>query len=113
MPSFLEKFFPDVYKKESGLVPSKNQYCKFNSETLTMFTSSLYFAALLASFVASTITRVFGRRPSMLLGGLFFLAGSAVNGFAQNVVMLILGRLFLGFGVGFANQVLHYLPSTL
>jgi MFS family permease len=41
----------------------------------------------------------------MLFGGLLFCAGAIINGFAQAVWMLILGRILLGFGIGFANQV--------
>ncbi|KAL6999387.1 Transcription factor stp1 [Sarracenia purpurea var. burkii] len=103
MPSFLKEFFPEVYKREA-LDKTTNQYCKFNSTTLTMFTSSLYLAALLASVIASTVTRKLGRRPSMLLGGCLFCTGGIINGFARNVAMLIIGRVFLGFGIGFANQ---------
>ncbi|XP_057510142.1 sugar transport protein 1-like [Actinidia eriantha] len=103
MAPFLERFFPSVYKKEA-LDKSTNQYCKFNSPTLTMFTSSLYLAALVASVVASTVTRKLGRRLSMLLGGLLFCAGAIVNGVAKNVAMLIIGRVLLGCGIGFANQ---------
>uniref|UniRef100_A0A2N9FKV3 Major facilitator superfamily (MFS) profile domain-containing protein n=1 Tax=Fagus sylvatica TaxID=28930 RepID=A0A2N9FKV3_FAGSY len=83
---------------------SENEYCKFDSELLTLFTSSLYVAALVASFIASTITRVFGRKISMFLGGVVFLLGSILNGAAVNIEMLIIGRLLLGVGVGFANQ---------
>ncbi|CAI9755407.1 unnamed protein product [Fraxinus pennsylvanica] len=104
MPPFLEKFFPDVFKKEVLNIGGTNQYCKFNSQKLTMFTSSLYLAALVASLVASTVTRKLGRRPSMLLGGALFLAGAIVNGLAQNITMLYIGRALLGVGVGFANQ---------
>ncbi|XP_010268857.1 PREDICTED: sugar carrier protein C-like [Nelumbo nucifera] len=103
MDSFLSKFFPSVYRKEKA-DQSKNQYCKFDSQTLTMFTSSLYLAALVASLFASTMTRKFGRKLSMFLGGLVFLAGAAINAAAVNVAMLIVGRLLLGIGVGFANQ---------
>ncbi|KAK6932478.1 Major facilitator, sugar transporter-like [Dillenia turbinata] len=103
MDSFLKKFFPSVYEKENADT-STNQYCKFNSPTLTMFTSSLYLAALLASLVASSVTRLFGRRLSMLIGGILFCIGAIVNGFAEAVWMLIVGRLLLGFGIGFANQ---------
>jgi len=46
-----------------------------------------------------------GREISMFLGGLFFLIGALLNGFAHNIAMLIIGRLFLGFGVGYCNQV--------
>lgn len=104
MDSFLSSFFPSVYHKEK-LDASTNQYCKFDSELLTLFTSSLYLAALVASFTASTVTRVFGRKWSMFGGGIVFLVGAAINGAAENVAMLIIGRLLLGVGVGFANQV--------
>ena len=41
----------------------------------------------------------------MLIGGLFFDAGVVLNGAAQDVYMLIIGRILLGCGIGFANQV--------
>lgn len=104
MDSFLEKFFPDVYRKEEPDT-STNQYCKFDSHLLTTFTSSLYLAALIASFVASAVTRGFGRKWSVFGGGVTFLVGAALNGAAENVLELILGRILLGIGVGFANQV--------
>lgn len=103
MPSFLKKFFPSVYRKQQEDATT-NQYCQYDSQTLTMFTSSLYLAALLASLVASIVTRKFGRKLSMLFGGVLFCAGAIINGFAQGVWMLILGRILLGFGIGFANQ---------
>lgn len=104
MDSFLLKFFPSVYRKEKQDT-NTNQYCKFDSQLLTLFTSSLYLAALIASFFASTVTRLFGRKWSMFSGGITFLIGAIINGAAENVFMLILGRIFLGVGVGFANQV--------
>ncbi|KAJ9690285.1 hypothetical protein PVL29_012773 [Vitis rotundifolia] len=103
MAPFLRKFFPSVYRKEA-LDKFTNQYCKFDSETLTLFTSSLYLAALLSSLVASTVTRKFGRKLSILFGGLLFCSGAIVNGAAKAVWMLIVGRILLGFGIGFANQ---------
>lgn len=105
MAPFLKKYFPDVYRKEELDVDSTNQYCKFNSGKLTFFTSSLYLAALASSLVASIVTRKFGRRRSMLFGGGLFCAGAIINGAAQNVAMLYVGRALLGFGIGFANQV--------
>ncbi|XP_057962474.1 sugar carrier protein C-like [Malania oleifera] len=103
MASFLKDFFPSVYRKEMA-ESSTNQYCTFDSQTLTMFTSSLYLAALLSSLLASTVTRRFGRKLSMLFGGVLFCIGAIINGLAQAVWMLIVGRLLLGFGIGFANQ---------
>ncbi|KAF8029672.1 hypothetical protein BT93_E2179 [Corymbia citriodora subsp. variegata] len=103
MPSFLKRFFPSVYEKQQGEKVT-NQYCQYDHVTLTLFTSSLYLAALLSSLVASTVTRKWGRKPSMFLGGVLFCAGALLNGFAQAVWMLIAGRILLGFGIGFANQ---------
>ncbi|PIA54473.1 hypothetical protein AQUCO_00900785v1 [Aquilegia coerulea] len=102
MESFLFKFFPSVEQKMKNA--HENQYCKFDSQLLTSFTSSLYLAALVASFFASATTRALGRKVSMLIGGLVFLVGAILNGAAMNVEMLIIGRLLLGVGVGFANQ---------
>lgn len=104
MDPFLMKFFPSVFAKQKADT-STNQYCTYDSQTLTMFTSSLYLAALLSSIVASTVTRMFGRKLSMLFGGLLFCLGALFNGLAKKVWMLIVGRILLGFGIGFANQV--------
>ncbi|CAN0852692.1 Sugar carrier protein C [Linum grandiflorum] len=104
MNTFLEKFFPAVYDKKNAEGKTKDLYCQYDSQTLTMFTSSLYLAALLSSIVASTVTRVFGRKLSMLFGGVLFFSGALINGLAKNVLMIYLGRILLGFGIGFANQ---------
>lgn len=112
MEHFLKKFFPSVYEQEAK-ASGGNQYCKFDSQLLTLFTSSLYVAALVASFFASAVTRAFGRKMSMLTGGSVFLVGSILNGAAVNVEMLIIGRLLLGVGVGFANQVMLILQSYI
>ncbi|CAN1812374.1 Sugar transport protein MST3 [Linum perenne] len=103
MDPFLEKFFPSVYRKQKS-DHQNNMYCKFDSHLLTLFTSSLYLAALFASVVASVVTRKWGRKISMFSGGFIFLIGAILNGSAVNVAMLIIGRIFLGIGVGFCNQ---------
>ncbi|KAK0576739.1 hypothetical protein LWI29_022590 [Acer saccharum] len=102
MVPFLHKFFPSVLRKAAGA--KTNIYCMYDSQVLTAFTSSLYIAGLASSLVASRLTRVLGRRNIMVLGGCTFLAGAAINGGAANIAMLILGRILLGFGVGFTNQ---------
>ncbi|CAI0380902.1 unnamed protein product [Linum tenue] len=105
MEPFLKKFFRQVYTKMKQDTEVSN-YCKFDSQLLTSFTSSLYVAGLVASFFASWLTKSRGRKPSILLGGAAFLAGAALGGAASNIYMLIFGRVLLGVGVGFANQVL-------
>ncbi|KAK6928984.1 Major facilitator, sugar transporter-like [Dillenia turbinata] len=112
MAPFLEKFFPSVYSLEEEDT-STNQYCKFNSQTLTLFTSSLYVAALVASFFASWITRKLGRKVTMCLGGLVFFVGATINAAAINVTMLIVGRILLGVGVGFSIQAVPLYVSEM
>ncbi|XP_027364824.1 sugar transport protein 10-like [Abrus precatorius] len=104
MEPFLIKFFPGVYKQMKDDTGHHSQYCKFDNQLLTLFTSSLYLAALVASFFASTTTRLMGRKISMFSGGLFFLVGAVLNGLAVNIEMLIIGRILLGLGVGYCNQ---------
>ncbi|KAE8663704.1 Sugar transport protein 1 [Hibiscus syriacus] len=79
MDPFLEKFFPNVYRKQVSVQPSDDQY-------------------------SSRITRGLGRKKTMMFGGLLFTIGAILNGFARSVPMLIIGRVLLGFGIGFANQ---------
>ncbi|KAF3450201.1 hypothetical protein FNV43_RR06281 [Rhamnella rubrinervis] len=104
MEDFLNKFFPSIERKKERESGHDNAYCKFDNYLLTLFTSSLYLAALVASFFASAVTRVFGRKPAMFFGGSVFLIGSILNAVAQNIALLIVGRLLLGVGVGFGNQ---------
>ncbi|ESW20722.1 hypothetical protein PHAVU_005G009400 [Phaseolus vulgaris] len=111
MDSFLKKFFHKVYlKKEDAKV---SNYCVFDSQLLTSFTSSLYIAGLVTTFFASHVTKAFGRKPSIVAGGAAFLAGTALGGAAFNVYMLIVGRLLLGVGVGFANQAVPLYLSEM
>ncbi|KAI3924346.1 hypothetical protein MKW98_032547 [Papaver atlanticum] len=102
MEPFLRKFFPVVLRKMAET--TRNTYCVYDSEVLTLFTSSLYIAGLASSLVASRVTKVTGRKATMVLGGITFLIGAAINSAAVNITMLILGRILLGFGVGFTNQ---------
>ncbi|PRQ23048.1 putative major facilitator, sugar transporter, major facilitator superfamily [Rosa chinensis] len=114
MDTFLIKFFPEVMKKmknESG--DGNNMYCKFESQILTLFTSSLYLSALVASIFASKVTKRFGRKISMFVAGVVFLLGAILNGIANNIVLLIIGRLLLGVGVGFANQAIPVYLSEM
>ncbi|KAF9625272.1 hypothetical protein IFM89_020858 [Coptis chinensis] len=90
MEPFLRKFFPSILRKMEEA--KRNTYCVYDSEVLTAFTSSLYLAGLASSLVASYITRVMGRKATMVLGGCTFFIGAAINGAAMNVAMLILGR---------------------
>lgn len=111
MDPFLRKFFPEVYREMKGSRVSN--YCKYNSQLLTAFTSSLYIAGLVTTFLASWVTARFGRRPSIIIGGAAFLAGGAIGGAAVDIYMLLLGRVLLGVGLGFGNQAVPLYLSEM
>ncbi|KAJ7539648.1 hypothetical protein O6H91_11G108200 [Diphasiastrum complanatum] len=113
MDDFLRKFFPLVYRKKQLAVATDSSYCKYDNQGLQAFTSSLYLAGLVATFAASYATRRFGRKPSMLVAGLFFIVGVVFNAAAMNLAMLIIGRILLGCGVGFANQAVPLYLSEI
>lgn len=102
MKPFLEKFFPSILRKSARA--ETNVYCVYDNQLLTLFTSSLHLAGLVSSLLAGRVTTALGRKNTMIFGGCTFFAGAAINGGAENIAMLILGRILLGFGVGFTNQ---------
>ena len=105
MDDFLIKIFPTVHERKFHA--TENNYCKYDNQYLQLFTSSLYLAALVSSFGASKACTKYGRKPTILVASVFFLFGAAVSSSAQNIWMLIIGRILLGFGVGFGNEVCH------
>ncbi|XWS39327.1 hypothetical protein CRYUN_Cryun18bG0042500 [Craigia yunnanensis] len=111
MDDFLKKFFPVVYERKQHA--HENNYCKYDNQFLQLFTSSLYLAALVASFVASRVCSKAGRKPTMQISSVFFLAGVVLTAGGLNIEMLIIGRILLGCGVGFANQAVPLFLSEL
>ncbi|OAY55790.1 sugar transport protein 8 [Manihot esculenta] len=111
MDDFLKKFFPSVYERKQHAI--EDNYCKYDNQYLQLFTSSLYLAALLSSFVASSVCEKFGRKPTIFVASLFFLAGAGLSSGAQYLWMLIIGRVLLGCGVGFGNEAVPLFLSEI
>ncbi|KAK6130260.1 hypothetical protein DH2020_036001 [Rehmannia glutinosa] len=105
MDDFLIKFFPQVHERKMHVY--EDNYCKYDDHMLQLFTSSLYLAALVASFFASKACNVLGRRPTILMASCFFIAGAILCAFAEFKWMLIVGRILFGIGVGFEMSVLY------
>ncbi|KAK6126936.1 hypothetical protein DH2020_039323 [Rehmannia glutinosa] len=111
MDEFLRKFFYTVYLNKNRA--KENNYCKYNNQGLAAFTSSLYLSGLVASIVASAVTKKHGRRWSIICGGISFLIGAVLNASAVNLSMLLLGRIMLGVGIGFGNQAVPLYLSEM
>ncbi|KAI3879589.1 hypothetical protein MKW92_017987 [Papaver armeniacum] len=112
MDDFLKDFFPKVYRRKQEHL-NETDYCKYDNQILTLFTSSLYFAGLISTFAASHVTRTRGRRGSIMVGSVSFFVGAIFNAFAVNISMLIIGRIFLGIGIGFGNQAVPLYLSEM
>ncbi|KAK9917780.1 hypothetical protein WJX75_008092 [Coccomyxa subellipsoidea] len=54
MPSFLEKFYPNVIHDQQ--LADSSAYCKFNDHLLTLWTSSMFLAGAVASLVVLLLT---------------------------------------------------------
>ncbi|KAA3457818.1 sugar transport protein 14-like [Gossypium australe] len=99
MDDFLKEFFPKIYRRKQESL-TETDYCKYDNQLLTLFTSSLYFAGLISTFGASYVTRIYGRKGSILVGGISFFFGGVINAASVNILMLIIGRILLGAGIG-------------
>jgi MFS transporter, SP family, sugar:H+ symporter len=120
--AFLKKFFPGVFCRvydcskpipENFLNEESDPYCKYEDHMLQLFTSSLFLAGMVSSIVAGWVTRRAGRRATMAAAGVMFCAGAALTAGAQAVSMLVVGRILLGCGVGFANQAVPLYLSEM
>lgn len=103
MDDFLIKFFPQVHERK--LHAEEDNYCKYDDELLQLFTSSLYLAALVASFFASKACTILGRKPTITMASSFFVGGAVICAAAEMKWMIIVGRILFGIGVGFGNEV--------
>jgi MFS family permease len=112
-PAFQQKFFPDVYEANLANEGNTDPWCVYNSATLQLFTSSLFLAGLVISLPAAYATRRFGRKFTMICAATCFIIGAALNAAAENLAMLIVGRTFLGFGIGGSNAVVPLYLSEM
>jgi sugar porter (SP) family MFS transporter len=107
MPAFQYKFFRDIYNAEQiEHIGANSAYCKYNNQILQLIVSVLYLTAIVAGLLAAPFSRLCGRRPPLIVAGIFFMAGAALMAGAENKGMLIGGRILLGVGVGFASLVM-------
>ena len=60
---------------------------------------------------AAWLTRQRGRKVSTVVAALCYLVGAALNAGAANLAMLVIGRIWQGFGVGLSLQVRSCISS--
>ncbi|XP_074279655.1 sugar transport protein 8-like [Silene latifolia] len=111
MNDFLIKFFPKVYERKQHA--HESNYCKYDNQYLQLFTSSLYLSALVSSFLGSKLCSIKGRKLTIMISSLCFLAGCILCTAAQHLWMLIIGRVLMGVGIGFGNEAVPLFLSEI
>ena len=76
------------------------QLTKVQEETIV---SSTVFAALVSSFLGGHWAGKYGRKKCILLAAALFTLGALLLAFAWTYVVLVLGRLVVGFGIGLTS----------
>ncbi len=117
MPGFLQRFFPGVTQGDSDVSQSTdhptNPFCQYNDQGLAWFTSSLFIAGAIAALPGAYLTRLKGRKFSMLMAGLLFDVGVIFLAAAYHISMLIIGRVLLGFAVALASVAVTLYNSEM
>ncbi len=68
-----------------------------------IITSWVTLGALVGALIAGTTADKLGRRPTLLLAGVLFITGAIIEAVAPGTVILVVGRLVVGFAVGVAS----------
>ena len=80
---------------------------------LDVIVSITMFGAIFGALVTAKVSDKFGRKFVTEIADLFFLLSSIMMALAQNMAVLILGRLILGFGFGIVLMIAPvYLSET-
>jgi hypothetical protein len=93
---------PQVYASKHEA--TRDPFCKYNDPVISFFVAALFLAGIFGAFLGSWTNKWRGRRPTMMLGGCFFLLGAVLMCAASHVAMLVVGRVSLGVGVGICVQ---------
>lgn len=76
---------------------------KISDQVIEWIVSALLVGAVAGTFLSGLLARKLGRRRTILLSGILFVAGSIGCALAPNSEVLIMARVFLGLAVGMAS----------
>lgn len=85
--------------------PYLNFFHKPKSVMQGFITAAMALGSFFGSLASTFVSEPFGRRASLLICGLLWVIGAAIQSSSQNVAQLIIGRIISGFGVGFGSSV--------
>ncbi|MEP9387381.1 sugar porter family MFS transporter [Mesorhizobium sp. KR9-304] len=86
----------------SGALAGIRQHFSLSALLTEVVTSWVTLGALGGSLAGGYLADRYGRRRAVLIAGLLFMLGALLQALAPGVLLLVLGRLAVGFGVGVA-----------
>ncbi|KAI0433263.1 sugar transporter-domain-containing protein [Xylaria sp. FL1042] len=73
----------------------------------------LEIGAFISSLVVGRVGDIIGRRKTILYGSMIFFVGGALQSFATNMPMMMLGRIVAGLGVGSLSTIVPVYQSEI
>ncbi|KAL3941282.1 MAG: hypothetical protein SGBAC_004330 [Bacillariaceae sp.] len=70
-----------------------------------LFVASINFWAIFGGFLSNWFCDKYGRRRSFIIAALGFIIGSIITGASTSYTYLMIGRMFVGLGVGFGLAI--------
>lgn len=89
----------------SGALPFIASHFDLTSRLQEWVVSAMMLGAALGAVSTGWISFKLGRKTSLTTGAALFILGSLCSALAQNVIILIISRVLLGFAVGIASYV--------
>ena len=86
----------------SGALGGIKQHFTLSALLVEVVTSWVTLGALGGSLLGGYLADHYGRKKAVLIAGLLFMTGALLQALAPGVLLLVLGRLVVGFGVGVA-----------
>ncbi|HLT67727.1 MAG TPA: sugar porter family MFS transporter [Microbacterium sp.] len=97
----------------NGALPSLTEEMGLTPISEGVVTSSLVFAAAIGAVSCGRISDAIGRRTTIIILAVLFFIGSVFVVTTPNIELLIVGRIFLGLGVGGASAVVPVFLAEL
>ena len=99
-----------LFGYDTGIISGAQLYLKDTWPEITTIERELVVSlALLGAFVgaliAGPLSDALGRKPVIIASDVLFAVGSLVMTFAEEIFILMIGRIIVGLGVGVASMI--------
>lgn len=100
------------------LTPCSGDYFKvyFHDPTpvqIATMVAILEVGAFISSLVVGRVGDIIGRRKTIFYGSCIFFVGGAMQSFAVNMIMMMVGRVLAGLGVGMLSTIVPVYQSEI